>query len=168
MSEKGKNLATHEDIDKVVDQVRAVTQTTKEIETKITDQVWDRQRRWELRRDQIMKMLDQATEAKHQLVHLDASYRNLRKFGESAETLKQSHEAYSRFNSASDELEKFSMTASLFCTTEAVLAISAYLLSLRTIAGEIYNGSQIDFDTTHHHLVQEFFEVITSLGTELA
>jgi hypothetical protein len=48
---KGESLATHEDIDKVVDQVKAVTQTTKEIEAKISGEVWDRQKRWELKRE---------------------------------------------------------------------------------------------------------------------
>ena len=51
MNKKGENLATHEDIDKLVDQVRAVTQTAKEIETKISSDLWDRQKQWELKRD---------------------------------------------------------------------------------------------------------------------
>jgi hypothetical protein len=51
MNKKGENLATHEDIDKLVKQVAAVTKTTKEIESKISDEVWDRQRQWEMKRD---------------------------------------------------------------------------------------------------------------------
>ena len=39
---KGKNLATHQDIMKLVDQVRA----TKSVEAGIGDNVWDRQQRW--------------------------------------------------------------------------------------------------------------------------
>src|SRR5579871_4289264 len=51
LKEKGKNLATHEDINKIVDQMTAVTQATKRIEANISDAVWDRQKRWELRRE---------------------------------------------------------------------------------------------------------------------
>jgi hypothetical protein len=51
---KGENVATHEDIDKLVQQVQAVTTATKEIEAKISSEVWDRQRRWELKRDVLM------------------------------------------------------------------------------------------------------------------
>jgi hypothetical protein len=40
--EKGKNLATHEDIQKLVDQVKAVTLATKKIEAEISSGVWDR------------------------------------------------------------------------------------------------------------------------------
>ena len=36
LKKKGENLATHEDLDKLVVQVRAVTTTTKEIEAKIS------------------------------------------------------------------------------------------------------------------------------------
>ena len=57
LKKKGENLATHEDIDKLVDQVRAVTQTTREIEAKISNEVWDRQKRWELKRDAIFEMV---------------------------------------------------------------------------------------------------------------
>jgi hypothetical protein len=42
LKKKGENLATHEDITKLVDQVRAVTTATKEIEAKISTEVWDR------------------------------------------------------------------------------------------------------------------------------
>ena len=51
VSKKGENLATHEDIQKLVDQMAAVTKATKEIEAKISDDVWARQRRWELKRE---------------------------------------------------------------------------------------------------------------------
>jgi hypothetical protein len=48
---KGENLATHEDIGKLTDQVAAVTQTAKEIEAKTSSEMWDRQKRWELKRE---------------------------------------------------------------------------------------------------------------------
>jgi hypothetical protein len=51
LKKKGENLATHEDIDKLIVQVAAVTTTTKEIEAKISGEVWDRQKRWELKRE---------------------------------------------------------------------------------------------------------------------
>jgi hypothetical protein len=51
---KGENLATQEDIGKLVEQVQAVTKATKEIEAKISDEVWNRQRRWECKRDLIL------------------------------------------------------------------------------------------------------------------
>lgn len=69
---KGTNLATHEDIDKVVEQVRAVTQTAKEIEAKISDAVWDRQRRWEMKRDALFSALKAMAAINEALVRLRA------------------------------------------------------------------------------------------------
>jgi hypothetical protein len=54
LKKKGENLATHEDIDKLVEQVRAVTTTTKEIEAKISGELWDKQRHWEAKRDSLL------------------------------------------------------------------------------------------------------------------
>ena len=50
-TKKGENLATHEDIDKVLEQVKAVTEATKKIEADISTGVWDRQKRWEMKRE---------------------------------------------------------------------------------------------------------------------
>ena len=61
---KGKNLATHEDIDKLVDEVRAVTTATKQIEAKISNEVWDRQKRWELTRDAVLQTLKALSEVR--------------------------------------------------------------------------------------------------------
>lgn len=51
LKQKGRSLATHEDIKNLVDQVRVVTKATTEIEAKISSEVWDRQKRWELKRE---------------------------------------------------------------------------------------------------------------------
>jgi hypothetical protein len=66
LKKKGENLATHEDVDKLKEQVRVVTTTTKEIEAKISNEVWDRQKRWELKRDVLFegtKRLSEVDEA---------------------------------------------------------------------------------------------------------
>jgi hypothetical protein len=57
MKKKGENLATKEDLDDLVKQVSAVTQATRAIEAKITDQVWNRQRHWEMKRDSLFAVL---------------------------------------------------------------------------------------------------------------
>jgi hypothetical protein len=74
LREKGKNLATHEDIVKVLDQVRAVTTTTKEIEAKISNDVWDRQKRWELKRDLSFEFAKTVAGAKDVISNVYAVY----------------------------------------------------------------------------------------------
>jgi hypothetical protein len=58
LKKKGENLATHEDIDKLVDQVRAVTTATKEIEERIESSIWSKQRHWELWASQVFEASD--------------------------------------------------------------------------------------------------------------
>jgi predicted oxidoreductase len=57
MKEKGENLATHEDMDKLVAQVEATTRATKAIEARISHEVWDRQRQWEMKRDAVISVV---------------------------------------------------------------------------------------------------------------
>jgi hypothetical protein len=59
LKKKGENLATHEDIKMLVDQMAAVTQATKQIEASIADDLWGKQKRWELQRDVLLAALDQ-------------------------------------------------------------------------------------------------------------
>jgi hypothetical protein len=71
---KGENFATHEDIDKLVDQVRAVTTTTKEIEAKISNEVWERQRQWEIKREAVFESMKQLGAFQHHLHDLVLAY----------------------------------------------------------------------------------------------
>jgi hypothetical protein len=48
LKKKGENLATHEDIAKLVEQVSAVTKATKHIEARISNETWRRERRSDL------------------------------------------------------------------------------------------------------------------------
>jgi len=70
-TKKGENLATHEDIDKLVDQVAAVTDTTKKIEAKISETEWNRQKRWELKREVLFEAGKRLGELHDVMVQLD-------------------------------------------------------------------------------------------------
>jgi len=50
-AEKSKNFARKEDLAEILAEVRAVTVTQKEIETKLSGEQWDRQTRWNQKRD---------------------------------------------------------------------------------------------------------------------
>ena len=170
MSEKGKNLATHEDIDKLVDQVKAVTQTTKEIEAKISDQVWDRQRRWELKRDQIVKLADQMSIAKDALVHLDAGLREARTFGDSVGIVTERFDKkVFSFTASLDDLDRLAMTSRLTCSPATCLAVTVFTCVVREVARDLLEDNvELDFDHRHANVPKEFTYVMDTLVTELS
>ena len=70
--EKGENLATKEDFKELKAQTAELRTATKEIEAKIDDQVWDRQRRWELKRDGLLEAARCIADYNAALVRLDS------------------------------------------------------------------------------------------------
>ena len=63
LKKKGENLATHEDVQQLVRQVGAVTQATKEIEAKISNDLWSRQQRWEVQKAALLDTLKELASA---------------------------------------------------------------------------------------------------------
>jgi hypothetical protein len=71
---KGENVATHEDINKPVGQVAAVTKATKENEAKISTEVWDRQKHWEIKKEAVFEVLKAAGALHSTIGSLHATY----------------------------------------------------------------------------------------------
>ncbi|MGA3373709.1 MAG: hypothetical protein ABSC48_18325 [Terracidiphilus sp.] len=72
LKKKGENLATHEDLDKLVEQVAAVTQATKSIEAAISDDLWNKQKRWELKREVLFEAAKRLAEVDDALLCLNS------------------------------------------------------------------------------------------------
>ena len=77
LRKKGENLATHEDVDKLVEQVSAVTTATKEIESKISGDLWNAQKRWEMKREVMFEAAKRIVEVDNALLGLDAPLRSV-------------------------------------------------------------------------------------------
>lgn len=52
---KGENRAAHENFKQLLAELKETTHATKQIEAKISDEVWDRQREWEFKRDALLE-----------------------------------------------------------------------------------------------------------------
>ena len=70
LKKKGANLATREDLDDLVEQMSAVTQATKAIEAQISDQAWNKQRHWEMKRDALFSAVQALGRADDTLISL--------------------------------------------------------------------------------------------------
>src|SRR6202012_4323636 len=70
MREKGKNLATKEDIQELARQTGILTETAKEIEARLSVSVWSNQQRWDMQKTALLDSLKDLATAETFLVRL--------------------------------------------------------------------------------------------------
>jgi hypothetical protein len=70
MQEKGKNVATKEDLEELTRQTGLLAQTTKEIEARISIGVWSQQQRWDIQKTALLESLKDLSTAETFLVRL--------------------------------------------------------------------------------------------------
>jgi hypothetical protein len=143
LSQKGQNLATHEDINKLVDQVRAVTTTAKQIEAKISDDVWDRQKRWELKRDLLIDIVRKTIAMQVALQRLYAVRLTTKDSSdpENPARLEATHKSMAAFNDAVTEYDQGKLVA---CRSEFVTADAAGGVRVLPLDGPSIGGVGVD------------------------
>jgi hypothetical protein len=114
LKKKGENLATKEDFNDLKEQTRELTQTTKEIEAKIDDKVWDRQRLWELKRDSILASIQAMDRAKASFVVLWAA-RKPEAFALDPLNAKRRQESEEEWLTAINEFDRTRSNISFLC-----------------------------------------------------
>lgn len=147
LKKKGENLATHEDIGKLVDQMKAVTQATKEIEAQISDKVWNRQRRWDVMKDASFELIGSLSQIIEAATHLDSTYKASADMKKDNRMMPETHksEAISSWASASAAFSRSTLMAELVCGTEVRTAMNALNLHIRRAAGTIIAGDMATF-----------------------
>jgi hypothetical protein len=166
---KGENLATKEDIQNLAAQTALLTQTAMEIEAKITDKVWDRQKRWELKRDQILLASERAAAVKNTLVSLQGTCETELKAkaqGQPARTGRLA-EVANDWGLAADDLERTTLTVSLVCGTELFNALSSFMILTRKIAMEIMAGDGGAFSKQSNQLGTQYVAITKAMRKEL-
>ncbi len=135
MKKKGENLATREDIDKVFAE-------TKRIEAKISDEVWDRQRRWELKRDLMLDTIKRIAAAKDALTRLHAVGMTDKQSNspDTDERAAKRTRVYSAWNDAADRLDESIFLLDMACGGETVRAVGDLDMFTRRLSVLIHDG----------------------------
>jgi hypothetical protein len=169
LKKKGENLATHEDIDRVVDSVRAVTTATKEIEAKISNDVWDRQKRWEVKRDVLFETTKKIAIAKNALASLYAHYKTEKESKEKGqpERLEERIRVGREWNDAADGLEEATMLADLACGEEMKKVLAALTLFTRSLIIEITKGHPEAFQESVKEHVAKLDAISVAMRKEI-
>ncbi len=129
---KGENLATHEDIEKLKDQMEVVTRTTEEIKTEISDAAWNRQKHWELKRDVLFEASKRLAETHDALVHL------------AAVILPESLEQQAKCQQALADLYKASALVGLVCGRDTHEAFMQYGRLSNRLAVQVMKSDDVE------------------------
>jgi hypothetical protein len=124
LKKKGENLATHEDINKLVDQVKSVTQATKEIEAKISGELWDRQRHWEAKRDSLLSAVKSLSLVdRHFSLFRETVDFGLKNKPPEEQLNRKLFEAVKDYSEARDMLDEAALLVDMICGETTVLAL---------------------------------------------
>jgi len=146
LKKKGENLATHEDIGRLVEQVAAVTKTTKEIEAKISDEVWGRQRLWEMKRDAFFALVKAQSKVADTLIILSAAFQVASKsHPESHGASNASTKAMESWWTASGDFEAAGAQVQLVCGPDVEKQLNSMITFLRATANQISEAGSTDF-----------------------
>jgi hypothetical protein len=170
LKKKGENVATKEDIKNVVEQVKAVTQATKEIETKISNQVWDRQKQWELKREVLLEATKRLSAIENGLLSLNtfwASKTAEKKSHDDATWIRLEHEYVTRWHDAIKYFEEAEALVHISCSKELMLAFSEVGDLMRTSAAKITQSDGAIYTKTNDERNKKFANARVAIRKEL-
>lgn len=169
MSKKGENLATHEDIEKLVDQVRAVTQTTKEIEAKISGDMWDRQKRWEMRRDLFLTVASNTASLLEALTEVHAVYMTEKNNEQAgiAPRLEKRAEVAEKWGKACQEFDESFHVLGIVCEKATRTTVGQFSLRARETWGKMVKGHPEAFQDDVKELVADLDRIRLATRKEL-
>jgi len=167
LKKKGENLATREDIDGLVEQVRAVTRATKEIEAKISDEVWGRQRVWEMKRDAFFALIKAESTAFDAILILESAYATAKNFPpESTASRDGKMKALQTWQIALTSFETARVQALLVCEPDVEKRLDSMDLLMKNTVNGIAKG-EAEFSEYSLKLMQERKALRTAVRAEL-
>ena len=167
--QKGKNLATHEDIDKLVDQVAAVTQTTKEIEAKISNEMWDRQKRWELKRDVLFQATKRLADAEDALLSIDSVLQVETRENKDGDLNwpQVKHERLVKWSNASSALDETKLFVGMVCDGETYEAFAEFNQLMGAVAVGITKDDANIYLKSRNEVLRKLLRVQETMRREL-
>jgi hypothetical protein len=135
MSKKGENAALKEDI-------AELTRTTKRIEAEISGDVWDRQKRWELKRDLLLELTKKTAAVSDALTGLHSVYMTEKANEKKGQPPRMDRriEVGAVWGKAADDYDQAALLVSVVCEAETRSVLNAFSLVCREIGSKIIGG----------------------------
>jgi hypothetical protein len=167
LREKAKNLARREDIETVRDEVRVVTTTTKEIEAKISSEVWDRKKQWEMKREVLFEASKSVARVEDRLMALHLVLSVAKDGVEDPNWAESWHEALVEWREAFVGFETVVSLVSVVCNFETTAEFLRFQSVAGSIAGRIVKKDKNVYDKRSEELTKTAFGVKLVIRKEL-
>lgn len=163
---KGENLATHEDLGKLVKQMEATTKATEEIKAEISDHSWNKQKYWEMKRDAVFNVVETLGRADDSLLALAGVYHiKLQKRPSDWEEMKLSKSL--QYQAAINAYDEKRFVASLVCGDAMDTAMTIASKNIRAGASKVFKWEITDYSEISSSIQRPIFDVMTLARTEL-
>ena len=161
LKKKGENVATHEDLQMLGEQVKATTEATKRIESRILDEIWDRQKRWELKKEIILELCRALTKSEVTLTIATAAVSLAAKVPQDTALHKKATEEFEKCKEALFAMSSL-RAAVVLVTNENVITVFLHLQNLLVNAAAHLNAGGFDREDAQERL-QLFRAAMTEL-----
>lgn len=147
LKKKGENLATHEDFKRLLKEAEATTEATKGIESRISNDVWNSQRLWEMKRDAVFAISQAIQRVDDALIAFKVQAEKIQKPGDPPDAWKigagEAVNAYHRLMSEFDEKRAIVM---IVCSKELAMAVMKTALNFRDSAEFLFEKNVEGYD----------------------
>jgi len=173
LKKKGENVATHEDLDKLLIQMKATTEATKAIEARISREVWDRQREWEFKREALLEGGRSIADFLASIMRLNAvmaTKKGTAPDEEAAYLLKLTKDettALDAVNKASYSLQRAQLVMAVVSSKKTQSAFVRLEKLFKQVAVKIANGDTEYFDSVGPLLKQYSSDLTLAIRREL-
>jgi hypothetical protein len=159
MREKGKNLATKEDIQELATQTGKLTQTAKEIEARISIGAWSKQQRWDLQKTALLDSLKDLATAETFLVRLVQTFIDTKDHPQGWETRRK--DANEKYAERINNFWRTQLAIEIVCGRE----IGSHFQEIDTIFDRVRKSlKQGDFDDIWNTQYPELLAAKRQLG----
>jgi len=121
LSKWGEIRAVHKQLDDVIKDTREIREATARVEATVSLELWDKQKRWEVRKEALFDVINELANISYALTRLTSSHESAKQYGQpnNAFWLQQKTEAITNWTKASLSYDRAILLAMLVSGAES-------------------------------------------------
>lgn len=173
LKKSAENLATHDDFEKLLAEQKRTTEATKEVEARISKEVWDKQREWEFKREVLLEGGRSIADFLAAIMRLNAICATKNGADKNEETAyllalsKNETDALDAVNKASYSLQRAQLVLSIVSGKQTQIAFFRTEKLFKKIAVKIVDGDTTYFASVSSQLKNYGSDLTLAIRREL-